>query len=296
MNKLICLALIVLVDGLNYKKSIKQSELFFQLQLSEKFPSFKLKNCKYLVFDIGVNDGADTIFFLKRDFCVIGVDANPVFISQVSVKYSQYINDGKLALFAVGLAPNSINKAMTFYLAGPQHVHSSFNREKAACVHPDNQKMHPKCINKKLENITVPIHMCEGLFSIGRPWYVKIDIEEMHYVCVEAISRLSADKQPLYFSWEMHEFALNLKYPVLDASLITSAARSNYPQVKLISQLHNKGSGLASAPLLPEETIDFYSRNTSWHHVEHVMMRGIPDIRQHGSFYDFYMKHVSVLE
>lgn len=79
---------------------------------------------------------------------------------------------------------------LTFYVTASE-VHSSFDKNKALQF------------AKIAEEIQVPLADCVELWSylpagVPRPFYVKIDIEERHYVCVEALGRLERSRRPKY--------------------------------------------------------------------------------------------------
>ena len=79
---------------------------------------------------------------------------------------------------------------LTFYVTASE-VHSSFDKNKA------------QQFAKISEEIKVPLADCVELWDylptgVPRPFYVKIDIEERHYVCVEALERLERSRRPKY--------------------------------------------------------------------------------------------------
>jgi hypothetical protein len=80
---------------------------------------------------------------------------------------------------------------------------------------------------------------CEALWwllpspAAGRLTYLKVDIEERHFECVEAISRVPPSQRPRYVSWEMHEHARGLPYPLLDTQLILTLHGLGYTAIKV---------------------------------------------------------------
>ena len=49
-----------------------------------------------LVFDLGMHDGTDTEYYLKKGFRVVGVDANPRLTNSVRERFRSEIADKRL--------------------------------------------------------------------------------------------------------------------------------------------------------------------------------------------------------
>ncbi|KAK9863357.1 hypothetical protein WJX84_009938 [Apatococcus fuscideae] len=149
-------------------------------QQKANFPIFRPTAEDKLVFDVGLYDGADTQWFLQQGFHVVGVDANPKFVQAAKERFAEHVEAGKLVLLNAGLDEES-GKNMTFYVA-KYLPHSSFEFEKAC---------YTDC-----QPLDIPVRQCQGLFAFGRPLYLKIDIEERHYVCVQALQYLQPELLP----------------------------------------------------------------------------------------------------
>lgn len=276
----------------DHDQFFKRSSKFFASGFAKSYPDFPSPQCTDVTFDIGFNNGKDTAVFLQNNMCVVSVDANHAFIEEGKKKFQKEIQEGRLALFNAGLS--EINSgAIPFYL-GVDPLHSSFNKRKAACVDEIKVKLFgvEKCdaMGENLTKIMIPTYHCGGLWSSGlTPWFTKIDIEEMHYVCVLAIPKLSLMRRPKYVSWEMHEFAKAVPFPVLDANLLSELGIAGYNLVKLVSQI---GLGYGGGELTPEKLINFLTRNSSWTPLETFLSAGIPNARKLGTFWDFVMKRI----
>lgn len=253
---------------------------WFGLQ-KNNFPKFKPTPSDQLVYDVGLFDGADTAWFLQQGFHVVAVDANPKFVDAAKEKFADAIEAGKLAIINAGLDDES-GKNMTFYLAD-YLPHSSFEFDKAC---------YTAC-----QPMSIPVQQCQGLFAFGRPLYFKIDIEERHYTCVQALLNLQPQQLPKYISWEMHELALQQPFPLLDTQLILTSWKLGYTGIKIYENNGNEGStGSGSfSGVLPEDTVDAMTHSTEWRTVQDVLQRGIPDARllpMNGnsfSWWDFHM-------
>ena len=159
-------------------------------------------DCSRVAFDVGCHTGLDTLSFLSRGFCVISVDANPSMTSALNRSLLERGLTRNVTLLNVGLEePRHAGQKIPFYVTSTL-VHSSFDRHKATRMTRGSGS---------ITTLQIPTLKCEELWRAVpagvRPYWLKIDIEERHYVCVEALHRLPAEALPQYVSWEMHEFA-----------------------------------------------------------------------------------------
>jgi len=242
-----------------------------------------------VAFDLGTNDGTDTEFFLKKGFCVVSVDANPAMIALASKRLSSF-DQNKVHFVNMGV--DEVTGQLKFYVTDTL-INSSMDKDKAYEF------------DEHAKEIMVPAIRCEALFGLTskRPYYMKVDIEERHFVCIEALKNIPKRKLPLYISWEMHEYARGKNYPVLDVELITMALRMGYTTMKVMSnrdevrrRMYNSNvsvedAGSFSAGMMPEDIPDAVTGSTDWVNVTDVLMRGIGNARaQHGDWWDYYMK------
>ena len=215
-------------------------------------------NCTDIAFDIGSNNGKDAERFLKSGFCVLTVDANPEMYNTTVARVATYAP--RYLAINVGLTEHEPGH-LTFYTTRTK-VHSSFDRKKAL--------LH----DRRPREIRVPTMRCESLWSrvVRQPHIVKIDIEELHYVCVEALARLAPEQRPRYVTWEMHSFARDQPFPVVDAGLISLMAQLKYSRLKIVSNSNfgrRRGSGDSSAGR-PERVKDVTTRSSEWRPVAEV--------------------------
>ncbi len=68
-----------------------------------------------LIYDVGVNDGSDTAYYLSRGYRVVGIECSPVMIENLRERFEQEIADGRLVLLNVGVA--SHNGEMEFWVS-----------------------------------------------------------------------------------------------------------------------------------------------------------------------------------
>ena len=78
---------------------------------------------------------------------------------------------------------------------------------------------------------------------------MKVDIEERHFTCIESLARIPPKRRPKYISWEMHEFARGLQYPMLDAKFIFESYNLGYRSMKVVSNVFTEGNATRYALL-----------------------------------------------
>lgn len=117
-----------------------------------------------LIFDLGVNRGEDSEFYLAKGFRVVAVEANPVLFGQTAERLSNWIDSKQLVLLNLGVW--SEPKTLTFYLNEDNDHWSSFDPTYGTRDGTRYRTLDIRCI-------TVP-HL---LREYGVPHYMKIDIE-----------------------------------------------------------------------------------------------------------------------
>jgi FkbM family methyltransferase len=139
------------------------------------------------IFDIGFHRGLDTKFYLEKGFRVVAIEANPTLAELGRRNFAVPIEDGRLTLLNVGLAPSEGN--MPFYRNLSNDEWSSFDQGLGTRQGSEH------------EVISVPCITPAQLFrSYGVPYYVKCDIEGFDSFVVQAISELTV--KPKLFSVE----------------------------------------------------------------------------------------------
>ena len=256
-----------------------------------KLPS----DCVRVAFDLGSNNGKDTVALLSQGFCVLAVDANPAMVIEVHKRLLSISPVQRKRAVVINVGLGEVPDNSTFYLTRST-IHSSFDQRKA--LHHD----------PKATKLVVPTIRCEWLWSLvpTRPEYVKIDIEERHYVCVEALERLAPQRRPLYLSWENHDFAKGLPYPELDRQLLALTARLGYTHAKVLSNNwggHRSVTGDGGEYRTLESRVDFrndYSAagkaNRTWRTIDEVTSN-LPSkrgSRARADWFDFVVKRSGI--
>jgi len=140
-----------------------------------------------LVFDLGMNNGDDTAFYLRRGFDIVALDANPALCSAAAHRFRAEIDAGRLTILNAAVW-DSAGEA-TFYLNLDNDHWSSLDigwagRDASRC-----------------REITV---QCRTLVSLlaefGVPHYLKIDVEGVDQSILDQLR--GSDRLPLYVSVE----------------------------------------------------------------------------------------------
>ena len=118
-----------------------------------------------LIYDIGFHSGEDSLYFLKRGYDVVAVDANPSLIEDgLSRPVMQLARlSGQFHALARGIAGRAAqeNQTLTFYVHRRVTEWSTF-------VPPSGRR-------EDFSAITVPITTCGDLIhQFGTPYYMKV--------------------------------------------------------------------------------------------------------------------------
>ena len=166
-----------------------------------------------LIFDVGMHKCEDTIFYLKKGYRVISIEANPHLVAIAQQKFKREIETERLTILNFGIAENE--GTLPFYRNDHLLEWSSFD------------KLIGTRDNTPFTVIDVP---CKTILSIinefGSPFYLKIDIEGYDQFC---IASLDATKPlPTYISCEASSI-----------DCLNSLVEKGYTQFKLLNQARN---------------------------------------------------------
>lgn len=185
------------------------------------------------VFDIGMNRGDDTAFYLKQGHKVIAVEANPVWAKRNAKLFAKEIESGRLTIINRALSDEH-GKQVKFYSpkpktkglgwlnkfipskgsfnSGVQHEESGYITEVNhmdelasmskynACEEMGCFPWNPTCTCTEMR---VETTTCEKLIEqYGVPTYLKIDIEGYDGVCMRSLAKLPCKLLPPFISFE----------------------------------------------------------------------------------------------
>jgi FkbM family methyltransferase len=192
-----------------------------------------------LIYDIGMHIAEDTEFYLKKGFRVVAVEANPKLCREAEMRLATYIDDQRLIILNRGVS--STPGLRDFFVNLNRSDWSSF----VANWCPSDEK-----VPITVESVRVEcVRLDDILAEFGIPYYLKIDIEGLDYVCVEALERQRAF--PRFVSAETSK-----------DHFVHRMSELGYKRFKLISQVWNQTINLPR-PAIEGEYVD--QRFTAYH-------------------------------
>jgi FkbM family methyltransferase len=166
-----------------------------------------------LIYDLGMNNGDDTAFYLACGFRVLSVDADPNMIAAASRRFKAEIEAKRVILLNVGVAEQTT--VAEFWINDARPEWNSFSRELTTRNNEPHHAITIQC--RRLDEI---------LAEYGTPSYLKIDIEGNDIICCR---QLTGAHKPKYISVEMSE---------VDNLLVLRDV--GYDRFKLISQVNQQ--------------------------------------------------------
>lgn len=172
-----------------------------------------------LIYDIGMNNGDDTAYYLARGFDVVSIEADPVLCESAARRFSSQIDAEKLTILNVAIA--SEPGLAEFWICEENSVWNSFCKEVAS--------------RDGLRHHSVQVQ-CETLSRIikkhGVPFFMKVDIEGNDCFCLDALNECS--EKPQYVSLELGEIDVFLdKLTALGYSGFKLISQFNFLPVEL---------------------------------------------------------------
>lgn len=142
-----------------------------------------------LIFDIGVHTGHDALYYLKKGFRVVGLEARADLCEEARRLTIDYAESGKLQLVQRALFHRA-DESVTFYVNDRKDDWGSLFRDAA------------EQDGSLAREISVQTITLADLFAeYGTPYYAKCDIEGGDEIFVEQLLR--AKERPAYVSVEM---------------------------------------------------------------------------------------------
>jgi FkbM family methyltransferase len=132
-----------------------------------------------LIYDLGMNNGDDTGFYLKRGFDVVAVEANPELCQMAEARFAEAIAAGKLTIIKAAIGDH--DGEVTFHVNLDNHHWSSTDinwagRDDSAC-----------------EAITVASLSLASIYARhGVPHFMKIDVEGADLMVLEQLVKGAA--------------------------------------------------------------------------------------------------------
>ena len=184
-----------------------------------------------LIYDIGINDGTDTAYYISQGYQVVAVDANPLLIGRAAATFTASSLNGTLHLLCAGIVEDDAlpheaetGHPLKFYV-NRKNDWSSFTYE-IGCRSPEP----PRTASPDYcEEILVPITSCAAIVKrFGPAVYMKIDIEGKDVECLISVLLLGAPYLPSYLSVEAGDVE----------NYIQMLSAHGYMRFKLVSMAH----------------------------------------------------------
>ena len=187
---------------------------------------------KDLIYDVGMNNGDDTAYYLERGYRVVAIEADPVLVDACTKRFASAVAKGRLSILNVAIAENE--GVLEFWRNNTAPHLSSFSRASAESLGGDVEGIFVNCV--RLDAV---------IQEHGIPYYLKIDIEGHDIVCCR---QLSAATTPPFISVEMSDMALLEQLRTL-----------GFDRFQLVDQRTLQGVGRKDISLR-ERTADFFFR------------------------------------
>ena len=174
-----------------------------------------------LIYDIGMDHGDDTAFYLRKGFRVVAVEADPELCERAAHRFRQPIADGQLTLVNRAIAP----------VAGPVTFYRSTTRGWGTVVEDWNRENLIRGVAR--DSIVVDgMTLADLIDSRGEPFYLKVDIEGMDLAAVQSLS--TTEVRPRYLSMET-SFARSMDFRAIEEDFET-LTDLGYDRFKIVDQ------------------------------------------------------------
>lgn len=131
-----------------------------------------------LVFDLGMNNGDDTAYYLKKGFHVVAVEANPALADQARTRFEAQLKTGQLRIYQ--LAIWSEYARLPFHISKKNAHWSSLDAGWASRENGETETIQVDC---------VPL---AHLFALhGVPFFLKIDVEGADEMVIDQLGAMS---------------------------------------------------------------------------------------------------------
>ena len=140
-----------------------------------------------LIFDLGMNNGDDTAYYLGRGYSVVALEANSALCERARARFRAAIDDGRLQMLnaAIWDKPGRAK----FYVNLDNDHWSSLDVDWAGRDASRYNEITVRCIT-----------LGELFGEFGVPYYLKIDVEGVDQSVLEQLQ--SSDTRPLFVSVE----------------------------------------------------------------------------------------------
>jgi FkbM family methyltransferase len=148
-----------------------------------------------LIYDVGMHNGSDTEFYLRKDFNVIAIEANPDYVTRARQRFNGEIAAGRLIIYDVALtdAPGEV----AFFV----HEHDDWSRTNLAY---DDRFAEGTYREIKVHGM----RFSEIARAHPQPYYIKLDIEGPERMVIEQMFSIGIFPPFLSFEVNTDTFAI----------------------------------------------------------------------------------------
>lgn len=175
---------------------------------------------KDLIYDVGLNSGQDTDFYLKKGYRVVAFEAEPANVEFCRERFADAIADGRLVIVE-GAITEDADRATTSFFRNEDH--SPWGSSSAEWAFRNT------IFGNKMKPIEVPaVNFAEAMEKYGVPFYLKADIVGSEVICLRAM--LEFENKPDYLSIRSEKLIFEkLKY---EFELLEKLGYGSYKAVK----------------------------------------------------------------
>lgn len=178
-----------------------------------------------LLYDVGMHQGEDTDFYLKKGFKVIAFEADPDLLNHCKQRFAKEVESERLIIVEGAITEPSPDgtgaQSVKFYKNKANTVWGTISRDWA---------LRNASSGFSSEIVEVPVvNFAQCLEKFGIPHYLKIDIEGFDTVCLKVL--LAYDTKPDYISIESEKVSFRKLIEELDL-----LARLGYSGFKAVQQ------------------------------------------------------------
>lgn len=123
-----------------------------------------------IVYDVGLNNGDDSAYYLKKGFDVIGIDAHAGLCELCTRRFETEINNGRMTVLNIGIG--ATEERRTFF--------QNLTEDPISTFFPENwgksQKWTPAQVEVRRLSSIIHEH--------GDPYFVKVDIEYFDHLAL----------------------------------------------------------------------------------------------------------------
>lgn len=143
-----------------------------------------------LIYDVGMHEGDDSEFYLKKGFRVVGIEALPSLAQTASERLRTYIESGQLVILNVAVAEKE----------GPLPFFESLHCSLWGTINPERGKTNDREGYRFVRRTVKGSNFASILKEYGIPYYLKIDIEGAETLCLKALKSFTS--RPKFISYE----------------------------------------------------------------------------------------------